>query len=265
MVLCHIIHIAVCVQFSRDILCTKSKAFIEGGVKVNKQAEIGARLRKLREDRGLKQRELADHLGLTAAGYGKMETGERGLSSEYCIALADYYGTTCDYILRGIEAEYVDVCTRTGLRREALDVLEQRERALRQVQGVRKFYEEQAESDRDEKFGTYNFVLNAMITAPDFLSSIANQAQEALMNARRLFHCDQIMAGEIEAVSNELYHRPEFFTGLNSAKYVAGNEFSHFFDSIWKDAEFAKAANAIEPLAAPDVDGEAYKTWLETH
>ena len=85
------------------------------------------------------------------------------------------------------------------------------------------------------------------------------------MNARRLFHCDQIMAGEIEAVSNELYHRPEFFTGLNSAKYVAGTEFSHFFDSIWKDAEFAKAANAIEPLAAPDADGEAYKIWLETH
>ena len=144
-------------------------------------------------------------------------------------------------------------------------MLEKRERALRQVQGVLTFYESEAELGKDEKFGTYNFVLNAMIITPDFLSTIANHAREALLNARRLFHTDQIIAGEIEATSNELYHRPEFQNGLNAAKYVASVEFSKFFDSIWKDAEFAKAANAIEPFVAQDVDSEAYKTWLESH
>ena len=68
------------------------------------KAEIGNRLRMLRIGRKETQKELGDLLGITPAAYGKIESGDRGLSSEYCIDLAKHYNVSCDYILRGVEA-----------------------------------------------------------------------------------------------------------------------------------------------------------------
>lgn len=86
----------------------------------NVPAEIGKRLKKLRESSGKKQSDLGKLLGITPAAYGKIEAGDRGLSSEYCILLSDYYNVSCNYILRGIEAENFDVWKQTGLSDRAI-------------------------------------------------------------------------------------------------------------------------------------------------
>ncbi|MBQ2959876.1 MAG: helix-turn-helix transcriptional regulator [Oscillospiraceae bacterium] len=57
------------------------------------------RLRDLREDRDLTQKQLAEMLGMSQTGYSKYETGENDIPTAILIKLADYYDTTTDYIL----------------------------------------------------------------------------------------------------------------------------------------------------------------------
>ena len=57
------------------------------------------RIRDLREDRDLKQKELADYLMCDQSLYSKYERGERPLPLEYACRLADYYGVSVDYLL----------------------------------------------------------------------------------------------------------------------------------------------------------------------
>jgi transcriptional regulator with XRE-family HTH domain len=60
-------------------------------------------IRGLREDRDLKQIELASVLGTTQQYYSKYETGEHELPIRALILLADYYGVSTDYILGRID------------------------------------------------------------------------------------------------------------------------------------------------------------------
>lgn len=57
------------------------------------------RLRNLREDRDLSQRQIAEFLGMSQTGYSKYETGENDIPTQVLIKLADFYGTTTDYLL----------------------------------------------------------------------------------------------------------------------------------------------------------------------
>ena len=57
------------------------------------------RLRDLREDHDLTQRQLAKMLGLTQPQYFRYEQGYRDLPTDILIRLADIYGTSTDYIL----------------------------------------------------------------------------------------------------------------------------------------------------------------------
>ena len=57
------------------------------------------RIRDLREDKDLTQKQLAQMLGMSQAGYSKYETGENDIPTHILIKLADFYGTTTDYIL----------------------------------------------------------------------------------------------------------------------------------------------------------------------
>lgn len=53
----------------------------------------------MREDRDLKQKEIAGILGMSQTGYSKYETGENDVPTHILIKLADYYNTSVDYIL----------------------------------------------------------------------------------------------------------------------------------------------------------------------
>lgn len=57
------------------------------------------RLRDLREDKDLTQKQIAEMLGMSQTGYSKYETGENDIPTQILLKLADFYGTTTDYLL----------------------------------------------------------------------------------------------------------------------------------------------------------------------
>jgi transcriptional regulator with XRE-family HTH domain len=57
------------------------------------------RLKDIREDRDLTQREVADHLHIRQNTYSQYENGQRGLPIDTLIKLAGYFGVSTDYIL----------------------------------------------------------------------------------------------------------------------------------------------------------------------
>ncbi len=57
------------------------------------------RVKDLREDHDLKQKEIAAHIGITQRKYSYIETGTQPLTDEILVKLADYYKVSVDYIL----------------------------------------------------------------------------------------------------------------------------------------------------------------------
>ncbi len=57
------------------------------------------RIRELREDHDLYQKDLANHLHCSQVAYSRYELGTRDIPTEVLIALAKFYNTTTDYIL----------------------------------------------------------------------------------------------------------------------------------------------------------------------
>lgn len=66
------------------------------------------RIRDLREDNDLKQKQVADYLMCDQSLYSKYERGERPLPLELAIRLAQYYHVSLDYLtgLTNIKAPY---------------------------------------------------------------------------------------------------------------------------------------------------------------
>lgn len=56
-------------------------------------------LRNIREDRDLKQKDLAKILNVSQNTYSQYETGVISLTAEVLITLADYYQVSVDYLL----------------------------------------------------------------------------------------------------------------------------------------------------------------------
>lgn len=57
------------------------------------------RIRDLREDSDLTQRQVADYLMCDQSLYSKYERGERPLPLELAVKLAQYYGVSADYLV----------------------------------------------------------------------------------------------------------------------------------------------------------------------
>ena len=57
------------------------------------------RIRDLREDHDLTQRQVAEELGMQQPQYHRYETGQRDIPTDILIHLADYYHTSTDYLL----------------------------------------------------------------------------------------------------------------------------------------------------------------------
>ena len=57
------------------------------------------RIRNLREDRDLMQKDLAQLLNCSQVCYSNYETGKRDIPTEVLQKLADFYGTSTDYLL----------------------------------------------------------------------------------------------------------------------------------------------------------------------
>lgn len=61
--------------------------------------KFAERLWELRREKGMKQREMADILGIKLRSYQNYEGGDRRPDYEGLVALADYFGVTTDYLL----------------------------------------------------------------------------------------------------------------------------------------------------------------------
>lgn len=57
------------------------------------------RIRDLREDADLTQKEIAKMIGISQRGYSHYETGNNDIPTEILIKLAQIYETSTDYIL----------------------------------------------------------------------------------------------------------------------------------------------------------------------
>lgn len=57
------------------------------------------KLKELREQKGLKQYEVAKHLKMTNATYSRYEKGQRQADYETLIKIANYFNVTIDYLL----------------------------------------------------------------------------------------------------------------------------------------------------------------------
>ncbi len=57
------------------------------------------RLKDLREDKDLVQKEIAALLGIDQRVYSNYETGKREIPTHFVIQLAKFYNTSTDYIL----------------------------------------------------------------------------------------------------------------------------------------------------------------------
>ena len=57
------------------------------------------RIKAMREDRDLKQKEIAEAIGITQRKYSYLETGVQQWTDELLVRLAAYYGTSVDYLL----------------------------------------------------------------------------------------------------------------------------------------------------------------------
>ena len=57
------------------------------------------RIRDLREDRDLKQRQLAEYLNCSQQVYSNYELGQRDIPTDVLIKLSHFYNVSVDYLL----------------------------------------------------------------------------------------------------------------------------------------------------------------------
>lgn len=57
------------------------------------------RLKELREDKDLLQKDIAEILNCTQVCYSRYELGKRDIPTDVLVKLADYYSVSIDYIL----------------------------------------------------------------------------------------------------------------------------------------------------------------------
>jgi len=61
--------------------------------------ELSKRLKEIREEKGLSQRELAKLLNIDKSTVAKYETGERSPDADMIVKLADFFDVSTDFLL----------------------------------------------------------------------------------------------------------------------------------------------------------------------
>ncbi|MET4562226.1 transcriptional regulator with XRE-family HTH domain [Lysinibacillus parviboronicapiens] len=65
-------------------------------------------LKKLREERGIQQKFVAEYIGVSANYYCQIENGRRGLSTKYLPKIREFFGVTLDEIFFDYEIAKCD-------------------------------------------------------------------------------------------------------------------------------------------------------------
>jgi len=152
-------------------------------------SEIGTRIAALRGEREVSQDDLAKALNVSREVVAKWENGSRDLKTQYSVALADYFGVTCDELLRGIKPENIKINKELGLSNdsiEALKALNTESRNLldeRVVSTINLLIENEDEYNVIRKIALYLTKLSQPIHAIDILRTSSLEGQEVHIEA----------------------------------------------------------------------------------
>ncbi len=144
----------------------------------NGVSEIGKRIAELRKGMDLTQEELAKRISVKRETVNQWENGVRQIKGPDIAALADTLDTTCDYILRGISAENVDIHQAIGLSDDAIEILKCAESALG--------YEDTANPNKI-RIG----ILDLLITDPNFFMSLMDDIYMCYEKYRDFRHAEK--------------------------------------------------------------------------
>ena len=61
------------------------------------------RLKELRDDKELNQKQMGKILGMSQTGYSKYETGENDIPTQILLKLSEFHHTSIDYILNATD------------------------------------------------------------------------------------------------------------------------------------------------------------------
>ena len=105
----------------------------------SEKSKFAVNLGKLRQEKGLSQRQAAAELGISQALLSHYETDAREPRLEFVVKVCDYYSVTTDYIL-GRTKERGDCATRLSAQvNEIIDSIEEfREKEAELIKKVRK-------------------------------------------------------------------------------------------------------------------------------
>lgn len=86
------------------------------------------RLKQLREDRALKQQELAKILGVRREVVAKWETGLQDIKTDYTLKIAQFFNVSTDYLLglsdvSTYDASMISASKYTGLSEKAINAI----------------------------------------------------------------------------------------------------------------------------------------------
>lgn len=85
---------------------------------------LGERLSDLRKQRGEKQDDIKELLGVSRATVANYENGNRMPDYQTLVCLADHFGVTCDYLLRGVRSSFAEIHSTTGLSDKSIEILQ---------------------------------------------------------------------------------------------------------------------------------------------
>lgn len=85
---------------------------------------LGERLTELRKQKGEKQDDIKELLGVSRATVANYENGNRMPDYQTLICLADHFGVTCDYLLRGVRSSFAEIHKTTGLSDKSIEILQ---------------------------------------------------------------------------------------------------------------------------------------------
>lgn len=70
--------------------------------------ESAKRLKELRMELGLSQRQMAPHFGIERAAYSRMELGENNISEFHLNTIAREWGISVNWLVLGVGPKYLD-------------------------------------------------------------------------------------------------------------------------------------------------------------
>lgn len=216
------------------------------------QKEIGGRIRALRIKKGVTQSEIANLLDMKPAGYSKLESGGSALGYEHCITLSNYFDVTCDYILRGIDSENVDVCRNTCLRQKALEILKDLRSAKDALLNDLSFYLDSNDHYAAHKTAIKHdvtiikeYLINSLIEDNFFLDEFAfaaYQIADASVKRWRMGNFDdpEFLSNKDPDILKACVEdaEREFTLTRNAAQYIASQTISRLFYNLSRDPLF---------------------------